>query len=109
DPTCPDLSAKQVVSLRSLIDLPDRPWFLPHVLPPTVQRAAVVSVTPDAHAVFVGADRWLSLSPVQWERNITATSDLILAPWRIALVGDPQAGWQATLRQSSEGSSPAFV
>lgn len=117
DPTCPALDPSHILSLRTLIDRPEQQWYLPRSLPENVTRAGAFSFPlrdPSVELaqnslVFLGTDRWLSVSAGTWTSNVTSTTDLQRGSWRITLQAQGKDGWKATARQFPENLPIAFV
>lgn len=93
DPTCLTLTLNDVQDLRTTLNPSGTKWYLPPTLPAGTDRAAIIALTSSPNTntrvptsvQFSGPGRFLALSPISWQPNIAAPSDIERGKWRIAI------------------------
>jgi hypothetical protein len=93
DPTCLLLTANDVQDLRTTLDASNTRWYLPSTFPAGLVRGAIIAPptpgSPDdapasVTAQFVGPGRFLAISSISWQPDITGAADVERGKWRIA-------------------------
>ncbi|HEX6287827.1 MAG TPA: hypothetical protein VFZ66_01480 [Herpetosiphonaceae bacterium] len=116
DAACPALNPQHVVSLSTLVG-DSQQWYLPREMPPDTSRAAMLTLNPivayidytplgvprGSVATFLGNDRWLTISDLDWHPGAATVKQIARGPWLVDVAAQPRPGiWSARLRPARE-------
>jgi hypothetical protein len=116
DPSCPALNRQHVAGLNTLLADPQQ-WYIPHTLPPGTDRAALLTLNPlvsstdrapdivprGSVTTFVGRNRWLAISDLDWHSAGRTTTEITRGAWYVEINEQPRPGiWSLRLRRSHE-------
>ncbi|HEY0601741.1 MAG TPA: hypothetical protein VGD58_02460 [Herpetosiphonaceae bacterium] len=121
DVACPALNPQHVVSLSTLVG-DSQQWYLPRTLPPGIDRAALLTLNPvvtyidytplgvprGSVATFLGRDRWLTISDLDWHPGAEGSVEIARGGWSVEIGNQPRPGiWSLKLRTQQNRGNPS--